>query len=165
MSVERRDKNRDFSERVKCEERISANNCCRICGDNKGLEFAHIYSNSKNKQWIRKGSDDKVNNDDFVSSIDNCLLLCHIHHSKIDSVLGLQMCDVNYLSSLKTSQSICTAIVASKVRCKMCNTRIKDGNYRCRHHREGGLENGLPNRTFVRKQEIIQESKSYCSIL
>jgi hypothetical protein len=168
----KRDKNRDFTERIKAEERISANNKCRMCGSDQVLEFAHIYTNSKNIKWSRKGSNTiNSNNDDFVSSKNNCILLCHIHHSKIDSQKGLELCSTEYLNSLKESQSYCTAMTEKNQRCKRLNSRIKDGNYRCKKHSSnGGIENDLPNRTWVKQKkddEIEQESyfKGYCGIL
>jgi hypothetical protein len=165
-----RDKNRDFSERIKNEERVSSNSKCRICGSPDNLEFAHIYSNSKNPQWIRKNSSKELIMDDsYVCSQMNCIVLCHDHHSKIDSTRGLEICDVDYLKSLKETQSSCTAIIASG-RCKKKNSRLLDGGYRCKLHKDGGFEGTLPNRTFVRKKksDIVEPEKSsssYCMIL
>lgn len=147
-----RDPNRDFSLAVKQEERLAANFACRICGRKDNLECAHIYSVSRSSAWKRTGSIyNREIDDNFVSSVENCVLLCSDHHQRIDSKIGIEKCTVDYLMSLRNSLTQCTALIDGSSgewrRCKNRNTRIKDGNYRCPRHPSGGLESTIPKRT------------------
>lgn len=143
----KRDPNREFSAEVRKAERVAGNNRCRICGQNKEIQHAHIYTLSKNHNWERKGSDTKKwHNDNYVSSEKNCVVLCQTHHGKIDSKLGLQNVTVGYLESLKINQRICTALIGSEWR--RCQKKVKEGNYRCHLHINGGLEETLVARKW-----------------
>lgn len=154
-----RDPNREFSAEVRKDERIAAGNACRICGKSKDLEWlqhAHIYTLSFHPKWERTGSDArKWHNDYYVSSYDNCLALCKTHHGKIDSELGLQKITVQYLESLKTDSTSCTALIGpingEWRRCKKKNGRgnpkAKGNGYRCALHLEGGNEERLVARS------------------
>lgn len=168
-----RDPNREFSSLVKREEKYAAHNQCRICGNPKeltALECAHIYTLTKSGSWERSGSDQhKCHDDNYVSSIDNCLLLCKYHHDRIDSQEGLQRCTVPYLQSLKTDLFHCTALINHKGTWRRCgksngrgNTKAKSNGYRCHLHLKGGLEDTLPVRSYYqsRRKSVTMTSSS-----
>lgn len=163
-----RDPKREFDKAVRSTERISAKSSCRMCGiskDRECLQYAHIYTLSKNKNWRRAGgSDTKWYNDDHVSSSENCVLLCKTHHGKIDSPLGLQKVTVPYLESLKVDSNTCTALITSKNgewrRCKN-----KTSNYRCHLHKLGGLEESLQARAGWGNSAKKPDQQSVCIIL
>lgn len=150
---------REFSSETKKTERSAANNACRICGKPRELEplqFAHILSHSQNEKWKRNGTDPNLWNDDkYVASVSNCLLLCLTHHSKVDSERGLEICTVKYLESLKINPNQCTALISKGGeirRCRKLNGRLNPGQskgngYRCHLHLKGGLEEELVART------------------
>ncbi len=146
---------REFSKEIKKLERINANYKCRICGisgKDIWLQCAHIYAYTTNSRWERNGTiKKKWNSDKYVSSYDNCLLLCVKHHKKIDSTTGLILCNVEYLESLKYNSGVkCTAL---KHNGKRCN---KKGKYRCKKHVNGGYEENLI---------IFDDSKNHCCII
>lgn len=153
-----RNPNREFNAETRNQERIAANKACRICGKKENLEWlqcAHIYTLSINQKWERAGGDAKKwYNDNYVKSIDNCVLLCKTHHTRIDSKLGLQKVDVEYLESLKTDVNHCTALIGhAKGHWRRCqkkngrgNSRAKGNGYRCGIHLSGGYEESLVER-------------------
>jgi hypothetical protein len=163
----KRDEAREFSAEIKREEKVAAEYKCRICGKGKesNLQCAHIYTLTKSDSWMRAGSDvRKISDDSYIRSLSNCLLLCKFHHERVDSVQGLKQCHVQYLESLKTSLTTCTALVNDKGgtrRCRNKNSRGKPGgSYRCRHHLNGGIEEKLPARTFVRSPKPKKTTQS-----
>lgn len=148
-----RNPERDFTNDTKKQERIASNHSCRICGESKQLlECAHIYSQSMNDAWDRKGaSRSNWKKNEYVASVNNCILLCPMHHSRIDSIKGLDKVTVTYLESLKSDLRHCTALVGPPKgewqRCKKMNGRDKmNGSYRCSYHQDGGNEDTLPLR-------------------
>lgn len=161
----KRDPNREFSAEVRKAERLSANNCCRICGkskDEEWLQHAHIYTLSTNHNWERRGSDTKKWHDDnYVNSEKNCIALCKTHHGKIDSKLGLQNVSVQYLESLKIDQEHCTALIGSEWR--RCQKKTK--NYRCHIHSNGGLEETLIARKWGNTKKEINMKPKGCVIM
>jgi len=163
----KRDQKREFTVDVKRGEKIAANYQCRICGAKKSqcpLECAHIYTLTKTDAWQRSSKSNKDKDDEYVKSIDNCLLLCKFHHERIDSPEGLKRCTVEYLESLKKDVTSCTALVRdgdSWRRCKAKNSRGDcSGSYRCKNHINGGLENTLPKRTFTPSMNKKNNKKS-----
>lgn len=169
---------REFPAEVRKQERQAAKNTCRICGiprDLGQLQSAHIYTHSQHPKWERTGGDPKKwKSDKYVSSFDNCVLLCKSCHGKVDSVKGLEICTVQYLESLKEDTSKCTALIKSCEgvrRCRKTNKGTKGTGYRCHLHLEGGLESKLEPRVWgggtrksTFKQQVTPE-KSTCSIL
>lgn len=154
-----RNPNREFSADVRKAERTAAGSACRICGkskDSEWLQHAHIYTLSLYPKWQRAGSNQKTwENDRYVSSVDNCLALCKTHHGKIDSELGLQKVTVQYLESLKTDSTSCTALIGPVNgewrRCRKTNgqgnSRAKGNGHQCALHLEGGHEESLVARS------------------
>ena len=150
-----RDEDREFSSEVRQREKNSANYACRMCGIHKTLsplQTAHIYTLSLNPNWERSGSNSKKwHSDQYVSSYENCLLLCTHHHHKIDSKEGLKKCTVEYLESLKEDMVHCTALIDDKNgkwrRCRNYSGRnnplTKGTGYRCYLHLKGGKEETL----------------------
>lgn len=180
-----RDSNREFSAEVRKAERASAKNACRICGkskDSEWLQHAHIYTLSMNSNWERTGTNTIFWRDDrYVSSEANCVALCKTHHGKIDSKLGLQKVTVQYLESLKSDKIHCTALIGPITGdWKRCQKRVKENDYRCHLHPNGGHEESLvaraggwsekkkPETTANRKQttEITTKPKTAgCTII
>lgn len=163
---------REFSKEVRKAERSAANNACRICGKPRDLEVlqsAHILTHSLNANWQRAGSDQKKwTDDEYVSSEANCLLLCLTHHKKIDSERGLVICTVDYLESLKSDRTHCTALIEKNGqirRCRKLKGQAKGDGYRCHLHLQGGLEEELVPRSFQRKEQPAPEDKGTCILL
>lgn len=166
----KRDEAREFSSEVKREEKVGANYKCRMCGktrDVQQLECAHIYTLTKSNSWERAGTiQSNKNNDTYVKSVANCLLLCKYHHERIDSFEGLKKCTVQYLESLKTDLTHCTALIddgkGNWRRCRNKNSRGSNSNesYRCHRHSGGGLEETLPVRTFYSPKQNKQPNQT-----
>lgn len=162
----KRNVEREFSEEVKKKEWLEANKKCRICGCesyDSSLQNAHILSVSLSKQWERKGSPEALwKSNEYVSSQDNCILLCKQHHDQCDSKEGLLVFTVNYLLSLKTNMTQCSALITKTGR-KCINLRRKDSTY-CEKHTitKGGIENTITIDSW-RKFETLPLLKSVTS--
>ena len=167
---------REFSKETRKAERVAANGACRICGKTRELEVlqsAHIYTHSLNSHWERAGSDSKKWHDDnYVSSEANCLLLCKPHHGKIDSQRGLQICTVEYLESLKSDLTHCTALIEKSGQVRRCrklngrgNPNAKGDGYHCHLHLKGGLEEELQPRAGWTAQAAPAQKSRGCVIL
>lgn len=162
-----RNPTRDFSPEVKQAEFEASSGCCRICGTSSSsdssscgssssgefLQFAHILSHSLSFDWMRVGTElFEWKDDDFVKSLENCLLLCKPHHSQCDSKEGLKACTVSYMKSLKNNTKLCTALTKSHKRCS--KSRIQD-SFRCStHSKSGGVESSLSVEQWTRTQTL-----------
>lgn len=151
-----RSQTREFSSQVKSKEYELSNGKCRICGlttfDGEWLQYAHILSVSINSNWRRCETDmNKWKDDGYVSSFDNCLLLCKPHHCQCDSKDGLTVCNVKYLQSLKNSNLICTALTKNGNR---CSKKRALNSFRCPTHPNGGLESKLEVEQWTRTQSL-----------
>lgn len=154
-----RNPNRDFSPEVKQVEFEATRGQCRICGTSSSgsepewLQYAHILSSSLSFDWMRVGTElSQWKDDTYVSSLDNCILLCKTHHCQCDSKEGLKTCQVSYLQSLKTNPSRCTALTKNGKRCSKSRSA---NSFRCTTHlKSGGLESTLPIEQWTRTQTL-----------
>lgn len=104
---------------------------CRICGEKQGAKVCHIYSQPILESVRRQGSKSWYWKDwDFVTSLENAVVLCPLHHEMVDSKLGLQIYSCAYLQSLNRESPRCTALLSDRTRCPE-----RGRPFRCPGHR------------------------------
>jgi hypothetical protein len=144
MAGDGRRKEREFSDDVRQQELEHAGEHCRMCGGRSlgaMYEYCHIYSNSTLQEWRRQGTDDhKWYDDGYVSSWANCLVLCKNCHECINFHGGRERCSVDYLESLKSDSTHCTALIRAGTLYRRCKKIRQSNSYRCRFHSDGGAE-------------------------
>lgn len=138
--------NREFSSQIRRHEWLNADCRCRICGSNRSLESAHILARSQKAEWRRQGTNSRYwASDKHVSSLDNCICLCHTCHRRIDSIEGRLLCNVGYLTSLKSNHVYCSALIKESrgethATYKRCSRLRRKKSMRCSQHSLGGVE-------------------------